>query len=184
MLSQPHPIYQLSNRLLVFASSPTRPDSPTTSHNITPIHTPTHARTHFRPSLSGPFGVPVSQAEIVNAALKVGGTVLRGMKSLGGMAYSAAISWAAAYFELGGGGGRGGLTKIFFFRRALLLLVASFSYFVTHGSGDGSGNPQSSGSEAVLELLVMALRQCTLLHAHLSFPNPQGRNDSLYPIHE
>ncbi|KIM75725.1 hypothetical protein PILCRDRAFT_667079 [Piloderma croceum F 1598] len=41
-----------------------------------------------RPPPSSTFGV--SQADFGNAAMTVGGTVLRGIKSLGGMAYSAA----------------------------------------------------------------------------------------------
>ena len=77
----PAPIYSLSNRLLAFTAQPPRSDSPTALQ----------PRTHTRAS-SGPFGV--SQADLGNAAIKVGGSVLSGMKSLGGKAYNAAAEYA------------------------------------------------------------------------------------------
>ena len=115
LLAQPQPIFALSHRLLAFASSPPRPDSPSA----------TQPRTHSRPP-SGTFGI--AQAELGHAALKVGGTVLSGMKSLGGMAYSAAKSRVG--HDQGGGGAAaallpgsspsasGGLTNLFFSRSA------------------------------------------------------------------
>jgi hypothetical protein len=80
----PTPIYSLSHRLLAFAAQPPRPDSP---HGSTALEPRTHVRTS-----STPFGI--SQADLGNAAIKVGGTVLNGMKSLGGMAYNAAAEYA------------------------------------------------------------------------------------------
>ncbi|KAF9237016.1 hypothetical protein BU15DRAFT_88909 [Melanogaster broomeanus] len=80
----PVPIYSLSHRLLAFASRPPRPDSPHGTAALQP-------RTHVRAS-SSTFGI--SQADIGSAAIKVGGTVLSGMKSLGGMAYNAAAEYA------------------------------------------------------------------------------------------
>ena len=79
----PTPIYSLSHRLLAFAAQPPRPDSPHGSAALVP-------RTHVRTS-STPFGI--SQADLGHAAIKVGGTVLSGMKSLGGMAYNAAAEY-------------------------------------------------------------------------------------------
>lgn len=80
----PKPIYSLSHRLLAFAAQPPRSDSP---HGSTALQPRTHVRTS-----STPFGI--SQADLGNAAIKVGGTVLSGMKSLGGMAYNAAAEYA------------------------------------------------------------------------------------------
>lgn len=68
--------HALSHRLLAYASPTPRSDAPS------PI---THG--HARSASSGLN----ANAELVgNAALRVGGTVLSGMKTLGGMAYSAA----------------------------------------------------------------------------------------------
>jgi hypothetical protein len=60
---QPHPIYSISRRLLAFASSPPRLDSPTV----------TQPRAHSGP-LSGTGGM--SQTELGNVAMTVGGAVL------------------------------------------------------------------------------------------------------------
>ncbi|EMD31859.1 hypothetical protein CERSUDRAFT_119431 [Gelatoporia subvermispora B] len=89
--SIPQPIYAISNRLLAFASRvPSDLSFPST-----PI-----------PGRSGPFhmesdggvkaGLGMSQADIGNAAVKLGGTVLSGMKSLGGLAISAARAGVSA----------------------------------------------------------------------------------------
>ncbi|KAG8218093.1 hypothetical protein J3R82DRAFT_3608 [Butyriboletus roseoflavus] len=78
------PIYSLSHRLLAFAAQPPRSDSPHGSTALQP-------RTDSRAS-STPFGI--SQADLGNAAMKVGGSVLSGVKSLGGMAYNAATEYA------------------------------------------------------------------------------------------
>lgn len=74
--SEPEPVYALSHRLIAYASSPPRPDSPIVPASTTPTS-----------ALSGQRG---AGAELGSAALKVGGSVLSGMKSLGGMAVSAA----------------------------------------------------------------------------------------------
>ncbi|KAG6373947.1 hypothetical protein JVT61DRAFT_6111 [Boletus reticuloceps] len=74
----PTPIYSPSHRLLAFTAKPPRSDS-------------LEPRTHIRTS-STQFGI--SQADLGSAAIKVGGTVLSGMKSLGGMAYNAAAEYA------------------------------------------------------------------------------------------
>jgi hypothetical protein len=63
---QPHPIYSISRRLVAFASSPPRLDSPTSPSVTQP-------RAHSRP-LSGTCGV--SQTELGNVAMTVGGAVL------------------------------------------------------------------------------------------------------------
>lgn len=83
-LDDPAPVYSLSHRLLAFAAQPPRSDSP-------------HGRTTLQPrtdpgASSTPFGI--SRADLGNAAVKVGGSVLSGMKSLGGMAYNAATEYA------------------------------------------------------------------------------------------
>ncbi|KAF9224657.1 hypothetical protein BS17DRAFT_86268 [Gyrodon lividus] len=83
-LGDPAPIYSLSHRLLAFTSQPPRPDSPHGTAALQP-------RTHVRAS-SSTFGI--TQADLGSAAIKVGGTVLSGMKSLGGMAYNAAAEYA------------------------------------------------------------------------------------------
>ncbi|KAH0839378.1 hypothetical protein J3R83DRAFT_75 [Lanmaoa asiatica] len=80
----PAPIYSLSHRLLAFTAQPPRSDSP---HGPTALQPCTHTR-----ASSTPFGI--SQADLGNAAIKVGGSVLSGMKSLGGMAYNAATEYA------------------------------------------------------------------------------------------
>lgn len=84
---QEQPIFSLSHRLLAFASSPPRPGSPTGGPS------PAQPRGQSRPT-SGAFSV--TQADLGSAALKVGGSVLSGMKSLGGLAYSAAKSRVTA----------------------------------------------------------------------------------------
>lgn len=79
------PIYSLSHRLLAFASQPPRLDAARGSGPSSQPHT--HTR-----SSSRAFGI--SQADLGNTAAKVGGTVLHGMKSLGGMALNAATEYA------------------------------------------------------------------------------------------
>ncbi|KAG6334341.1 hypothetical protein ID866_4753 [Astraeus odoratus] len=79
------PVFALSHRLLAFVSPPPRLDA---AHRPGPASQP---RTHDR-SASLTFGL--SQAELGSTAVKVGGTVLNGMKSLGGMALNAAAEYA------------------------------------------------------------------------------------------
>lgn len=75
----PAPTFALSHRILAYASLPPRADS-----HVGAVSQP-HARLRSPSSTLG-----ISHA----AALKVGGTVLSGVKSLGGMAYSAAAEYA------------------------------------------------------------------------------------------
>ncbi|PFH47114.1 hypothetical protein AMATHDRAFT_68396 [Amanita thiersii Skay4041] len=82
------PVFALSHRLIAFASSP----SPATRQ--AQYHVPSSDSSSASPS-SSPFGLgglnmPMSQAELGNAALKVGGSLLSGMKTLSGIALSAA----------------------------------------------------------------------------------------------
>ena len=80
---RPHPIFSLSSRLLAFASVSTSPDSSSLT-NIYPRMAVPHS-----PSIQlGP--ISVSQADIGNAAIKVGGGLLSGMRTLGGFAVAAA----------------------------------------------------------------------------------------------
>ncbi|KDQ51941.1 hypothetical protein JAAARDRAFT_40559 [Jaapia argillacea MUCL 33604] len=82
--SLPEPVFALSHRLLAFVSTSPPPDSPT--------DTVVQPRTGTPSSDRGAQLFGVSQADLEHAAVKVGGTVLSGMKILGGMAYSAARS--------------------------------------------------------------------------------------------
>lgn len=75
----PAPTFALSHRILAYASLPPRADS-----HVGAVSQP-HTRLRSPSSTLG-----ISHA----AALKVGGTVLSGVKSLGGMAYSAAAEYA------------------------------------------------------------------------------------------
>jgi hypothetical protein len=88
----PRPVFGLSHRPLAFASpAPSYPyahahtstGSPSTSPLVTVLY-----------SAGGPLGLGLTttQAEIVHAALKVGGSILSGMLTLGRMALSAAKS--------------------------------------------------------------------------------------------
>ncbi|KAL4067204.1 hypothetical protein V8B97DRAFT_979362 [Scleroderma yunnanense] len=79
------PIYSLSHRLLAFAAQPPRLDA---AHGSGPA---AQLRARARSS-SRTFGI--SQADLGSTAARVGGTVLHGMKSLGGMAFSAAAEYA------------------------------------------------------------------------------------------
>ncbi|KAI5985542.1 hypothetical protein EDD15DRAFT_2374145 [Pisolithus albus] len=96
------PVYALSHRLLAFTSQPPRLDACHKHPHGTPSHpraqdSRTHDRSSSFPSSSStlPFGIAqISQVDLGNTAFKVGGTVLSGMKSLGGMALSAATGYA------------------------------------------------------------------------------------------
>ncbi|EIN05352.1 hypothetical protein PUNSTDRAFT_127829 [Punctularia strigosozonata HHB-11173 SS5] len=79
----PQPVFSLSHRLLAYASSPpTAPEGPRPSPPLQ----------HPSSSVSA-FGI--TQADIGNTALRVGGSVFGGMKALGGMAISAIQQRAA-----------------------------------------------------------------------------------------
>ncbi|KAH9910661.1 uncharacterized protein BXZ73DRAFT_57927 [Epithele typhae] len=98
--SAPRPIYALSNRLLAYVAPLTRPEP-------IPIPTPGQAHTSSPvPALdaaqsAGKFGLNISQAELGSAAVKIGGSMLSGMKTLGGMAFSAARAGVNAAVEQG-----------------------------------------------------------------------------------
>ncbi|KAH7923186.1 hypothetical protein BV22DRAFT_1015894 [Leucogyrophana mollusca] len=97
------PVYSLSHRLLAFTSPPPAPES---FHGVA-----AQPRTHKRLSSSSRG---ISQADLGNAAIKVGGSVLSGMKFLGGMAYNA----AAEYAKSGPAGEQGRVSNLFFSRSA------------------------------------------------------------------
>lgn len=82
--SRPRPIFALSGRLLAFASTPPSPEALPSVSSPEPQSVPSSDRASL------PFGI--SQSDFGNAAVKVGGSVLSGMKSLGGLAYAAARS--------------------------------------------------------------------------------------------
>jgi hypothetical protein len=95
----PRPVFALSHRLLAFAS-------PAPSHSFSLSHPYSHPHAGAGSSSSAPLashtspsgnnrpllGLPTTQAELGQAALKVGGSMLTGMRTLGGMALSAAKS--------------------------------------------------------------------------------------------
>ena len=80
---RPHTIFALSGRLLAFTSAPPSQEQSTQTRVYPRMATPQS------PSIQiGPLNV--SRADIGNAAMKVGGGLLSGMKALGGMAVAAA----------------------------------------------------------------------------------------------
>ncbi|KAJ3919551.1 hypothetical protein F5877DRAFT_40033 [Lentinula edodes] len=116
----PAPVFSVSGRLLAYASSP----EGNTSLSVNGVQ-PRTSSTGALGALGG-----ISQADVGNAALKVGGSVLSGMKTLGGLAYKSAVAAATdsgPYSRMnrqgskGGaaiGGGVGGLANRFFSRSA------------------------------------------------------------------
>jgi hypothetical protein len=111
---EPYPVFALSHRLLAYASPSPWSSSPlhvpsshkrlssTSSTPSNPISSSSSSSSPF--ALGGSIGMVgkvtnMTQAELGLAALKVGETVLGGMKLLGGMAYDAAKS------KVSGGGG-------------------------------------------------------------------------------
>ena len=95
----PRPIYSLSNRLLAYVSPLSRPETspastPGQAHTVTSVPAPA-------PDSQSKFGLGLSQADLGNAAVKLGGTVFSGMKALGGMAFSAARAGVTAAVEQG-----------------------------------------------------------------------------------
>ncbi|OBZ65051.1 hypothetical protein A0H81_14964 [Grifola frondosa] len=84
--SLPQPVFALSNRLLAFVSPLSQQDSGSGSSATQPhISMPVA-------SVNGAvdIGIGLSQSDLSHAAVKIGGSVLSGMKFLGGMAMSAA----------------------------------------------------------------------------------------------
>jgi hypothetical protein len=99
LLDHPRPVFAISHRLLAYVSSHPPPAEfpearyrgPSTSVEHLSFDGSPSSTSSSRPSPPNPrFGVPFTQADIGNAAYRVGGTVLSGMMSLGGMAMSAA----------------------------------------------------------------------------------------------
>ncbi|KAH9853231.1 hypothetical protein C2E23DRAFT_884844 [Lenzites betulinus] len=120
--ASPRPIYALSNRLLAYVSPLSSPAAgpPTSSsasrghaHTSTPVPPP---ETHGQFKL----GLGMSQADLGTAAAKLGGSVLSGMKTLGGMAISAARAGvnAAVTGEPVAAPRGGGLGSMFFSKSA------------------------------------------------------------------
>ncbi|KAA1478047.1 hypothetical protein DENSPDRAFT_632230 [Dentipellis sp. KUC8613] len=105
------PVFALSHRLLAFASPPPRPDSPASTQ-------PRRRSPVRRGSVSGSGTPSLSQGELGKMALRVGGSVLSGMWSLGEVAYTAArtriadASGATATAP-GAPAALGGVTKMF-----------------------------------------------------------------------
>ena len=95
---RPHPVFHLSSRLVAFASAPPSADTTSLRHIYPRMALPQSPSIHLGP-------LNVSQADIGNAALKVGGGLLSGMKVLGGMAVAAARgeSMSNASSDVGGG---------------------------------------------------------------------------------
>ncbi|KAJ4501018.1 hypothetical protein C8R41DRAFT_280918 [Lentinula lateritia] len=146
----PAPVFSVSGRLLAYASSPEGNTSlsvngvqPRTSSTLSDAAVSTASA--FGSTLSaqlasiggaggasGALGAlgGISQADVGHAALKVGGSVLSGMKTLGGLAYKSAVAAATdsgphsrmnRQGSKGGaaiGGGVGGLANRFFSRSA------------------------------------------------------------------
>ncbi|OCH85153.1 hypothetical protein OBBRIDRAFT_798469 [Obba rivulosa] len=112
----PQPIYAISNRLLAFAS-PVLSDHSLSSASVQERSIPLHTDADGTVKT----GLVVSQADIGNAAVKLGGTVLSGMKSLGGMAISAAragVSAAVSGESAKADGTSTGLSRMLFSRSA------------------------------------------------------------------
>lgn len=104
---QPHPVFSLSNRLVAFAS---KQQATPGNSSTTPIVNSDIPRSNaFQ---IGSFNV--SQADIGNAALKVGGGLLSGMKALGGMAVAAARGENQEMV----GSRNGGIRQMFFSKSA------------------------------------------------------------------
>ncbi|KAI8984805.1 hypothetical protein BD414DRAFT_66054 [Trametes punicea] len=96
------PIYSLSNRLLAYVSPISRPtaSSPASAapgrghaHTSVPVPAP---ETTSPLKLGLGMGMSMSQADLGTAAVKIGGSVLSGMKTLGGLAISAARAGVSA----------------------------------------------------------------------------------------
>ncbi|KAI0637468.1 hypothetical protein C8Q77DRAFT_1048447 [Trametes polyzona] len=124
----PRPVYALSNRLLAYVTplarpSTTAPPAPSASASG-PGHTstPVPVAADSQPKLA----LGMSQAELGTAAAKFGGTVLSGMRTLGGMAFSAARAGVSAAVVAAsespavgsGNGGGGGFGSMFFSKSA------------------------------------------------------------------
>ncbi|KAI0766225.1 hypothetical protein BD413DRAFT_494502 [Trametes elegans] len=123
------PIYALSNRLLAYVAPLRRPSTapPTsaTGHTTVPVPAPDNTN-------ALKLGLGMSQAELSNAAAKLGGSVLSGMRTLGGLAISAARAGVNAATEPGtgpvAGGGAGGFGARFFSKSAPATTASQHTY--------------------------------------------------------
>ncbi|KAL0575045.1 hypothetical protein V5O48_006918 [Marasmius crinis-equi] len=137
---QPAPVYSVSGRLLAYASSPVAGGgdvyaqragsvmpsfssgaasllstgaSTARSASMAALGSLSEQLTNFNRGAGSGVGGGITQADLGNAAVKVGGGLLSGMKSLGGMAYKGAVSAASAAAtsssaRAGAGSGSGG----------------------------------------------------------------------------
>ncbi|PCH41803.1 hypothetical protein WOLCODRAFT_132119 [Wolfiporia cocos MD-104 SS10] len=145
----PQPTFALSNGLLAFASP--NHSSYTVSSSLA------HARTNSSPPhLDASAKLGLTQADVGRAAVKLGGTVLSGMKTLGGFAISAAragVTAAIAADQPGAATARpsaGGLTNLFQSRGAPAGRDGAPDRTYSAGSHDGgaaSPSTQSSRSD-------------------------------------
>lgn len=141
----PVPVFALHHRLLAFASPPSSSDTPAGASSQTRARRLSAAGVTSGPGTGAAInfaGVSVTQADLGNAALKVGSTVLSGMRSLGGFAVSKARAHMAgaptsATAPPSGSQphGAGGLSKMFYSRSAP---AASEGYASTAGSMPGT----------------------------------------------
>ena len=97
--AHPRPIYSLSNRLLAYVSplTPQEPPlaaTPGQAHTVASVPAPT-------PEAPLKLSLNMTQADLGNAAVKIGGSMLSGMKTLGGMAFSAARAGVNAAVDQG-----------------------------------------------------------------------------------
>ncbi|KAF5385645.1 hypothetical protein D9757_005561 [Collybiopsis confluens] len=146
----PAPIFAVSGRLLAYASLPEGHGHPASSGvqlrtSSTLSNAAVSTASAFGSSLSAqlaslgnPGGASsalgalggLSQADVSNAALKVGGSVLSGMKTLGGLAYKSAVAAATdsgsnLNRRASSGGKVGGLANRFFSRSAPAAISAT-----------------------------------------------------------
>ncbi|KAI0333347.1 hypothetical protein GY45DRAFT_1344085 [Cubamyces sp. BRFM 1775] len=142
--ASPHPIYALSNRLLAYVAPISRHPVGTaqamTSSGAGHAHTsipvpPPEATNPLKLGLG--MGRGMTQADLGTAAVKIGGSVLSGMKTLGGLAMSAARAGVSAAVAgerdqpaagLGSKGGNGGLGSMFFSKSAPAATASPHEY--------------------------------------------------------
>ncbi|RDB26504.1 hypothetical protein Hypma_005607 [Hypsizygus marmoreus] len=117
--THPHAVYALSHRLLAYASTTPSTSIPSTippgshSKQVSMLTSSSPGSTGSRNAVgglgmgSGVVGLPSTQAELGTAALRVGGSVMSGMRTLGGLAVSAARSRVGGS-GVGAGGERSG----------------------------------------------------------------------------
>uniref|UniRef100_A0A0W0GCZ6 BCAS3 WD40 domain-containing protein n=1 Tax=Moniliophthora roreri TaxID=221103 RepID=A0A0W0GCZ6_MONRR len=179
---QPAPVYSISGRLLAYASGGEQ-----TSHHV--IGSGTAASTSTASAIlsqgrsasiaalasfseqianlnrsGGAGGAPGTGTDLGSAAMKMGGGLLSGMKSLGGMAYKGAVNASNGGGGGGGGGGIGAFANRFFSKSAPAAASVATSRGVDEGVVGGGGRDTSatpnlgilgrsnSGSVTVLDL--------------------------------